>query len=244
MDLSLKDKVVLVTGGTGDIGRAVIKAFIEEGAKVAFTYNSADNKSKEIKEEFGDNVLAFKVPATDFNIIQETVKSILAEWGQIDVLVNNAAMAEVLPFPLIEEEDWDNLIDINLKGTFFATKAVVRHFITRKRGNIVNVGSIAGERVMEAPAHYAASKSAMSGFTFSLAKELGRYNVRVNSVVPGLIEGGVSVKVPQKQKDQYVNYCSLSRLGNVDEVANVIAFIASEKSSYINGQRIFVDGGI
>ncbi len=244
MDLNLKDKIIFITGGTGDIGKAIIKVFIDEGAKVAFTYNSSDNKARDIINEFGEKVKGFKVSVTDFNGLQETVRTVIDNWQGIDILINNAAKAEVLPFPLIEEEDWDDLMDTNLKGIFLTTKAVVRHFIVRKKGAIVNVGSIAGERVMEAPAHYAASKSAISGFTFSLAKELGRYNVRVNSVVPGLIDGGVSVKVPEKQQQQYINYCSLSRLGTPEEVANVIAFVASEKSAYMNGQRVFVDGGI
>jgi 3-oxoacyl-[acyl-carrier protein] reductase len=150
----------------------------------------------------------------------------------------------VLPFAMIEEDDWDRMMDVNVKGMFLVTKAFARGLIRRKRGSIVNVSSLAGVRMLEVPVHYATAKSAVVGFTLSLARELGRYKVRVNAVVPGMLTDGVSVNVPEKQQAEYKQYCALSRVGTPEEVGELIAFLASERAGYINGQAIHVDGGI
>jgi NAD(P)-dependent dehydrogenase (short-subunit alcohol dehydrogenase family) len=164
--------------------------------------------------------------------------------GRVDVLVNNAGVTQVMPFAMIEEKDWDQVMDVNVKGMFLATKAFARGMIRRKSGNIVNLGSLAGMRVLEVPVHYAAAKSAVVGFTLSLARELGRYNIRVNAVVPGMLTGGVSTNIPPKQQERYKEFCCLSRAGEPEEVAELVAFLASDRSSYINAQSLFVDGGI
>lgn len=245
MNLGLNGKVVLVTGGTGAIGREIIRAYIDEGATVVFTYNRAEKKAAEIMEHFGsDRCQGHKVPATDRAGIAALAKSVYDRHGRIDVLVNNAAVAEVLPLPLLDEEDWDECMDVNVKGPFIVTKEVARFMIKNTSGSIINIGSLAGERIMEVPVHYATSKAAMTGFTLALCKELSRYNIRVNCIVPGLIDGGVGLNTSERQKKQYLEYCMCGRLGRPGEVADVIAFVSSERASFINGQVITVDGGI
>ncbi len=174
----------------------------------------------------------------------QTAQQIEQEFGPVEVLVNNAGATQVLPFALIEPEDWDRIMDVNVKGTFLVTKAFVRGMIRRQRGTIVNMGSLAGMRMLEVPVHYATAKSALIGFTLSLARELARYHIRVNCVVPGMLTAGVSVNIPAKQQDDYLQHCAAGRAGTPEEVAELVAFLASERSHYINAQAIHIDGGI
>ncbi len=240
----LSGLVAVVTGGTGAIGTAICRVFCREGAKVAFTYNKAADKAEALEKELGDQVKGYQLSVLDEAGIQKFTKEVVEDMGTIDVLVNNAALAQVMALPLIDEEDWDKLMDINVKGPFLVTKAVARHMISKRKGAIVNIGSLAGERIMEVPPHYAATKSSMGGFTTSLAWELSRYNIRVNCVVPGLIEAGVGLNVPEKQRNQYKQFCTLGRLGEPMEVAEVVSFMASGRASFMNGQKVFVDGGL
>jgi len=192
----------------------------------------------------GFDVTSYFLDVTDAKAVTQLAVRVEQEVGPVDVLVNNAGVAQVLPFVMIEEEDWDRMMDVNLKSMFLATKAFVRGMIRRKSGAIINMGSLAGVRMLEVPVHYAAAKSAVTGFTLALARELGRYNIRVNAVVPGMLDAGVSINVPEKQRQQYESHCALSRVGTCEEVAQIVAFLASERSSYLNGQSIQVDGGI
>ncbi|PKK91870.1 MAG: 3-oxoacyl-ACP reductase [Candidatus Wallbacteria bacterium HGW-Wallbacteria-1] len=245
MDLKLKDSVVIVTGGTGDIGREIVSSFHSEGAEVYFTFNRAENKAAAMVEEFGsERVHARQVSVTDRKGMEDFAREVYKESGRIDILVNNAGIAQVLPFPLIEEEEWKEVMDVNVTGTFIATREIARFMIREKRGSIINVGSLAGERIMEVPVHYATSKAAITGFTLSLAKEFSRYNIRVNCVVPGLIDGGVGRNTPEKQKSDYLHFCTLGRLGKPVEVADLIVYLASERAGFVNGQIIHIDGGI
>ena len=243
----LNDKVALVTGGSGSVGQATVRVLAREGCRVAFTYNNNDEAAEQLQAELsagGAMARAFRLDVLDSKAIGELTQTIEKEIGPVDILVNNAGIAQIMPFAMIEEEDWDNIMDVNVKGMFLVTKAFARGMIRRKSGNIVNVGSLAGMRMLEVPVHYATAKSAVVGFTLSLARELGRYSVRVNAVVPGMLADGVSQNIPDKQRQEYNQFCALSRAGTSEEVAEAIAFLASPRSSYINGQAIFIDGGI
>jgi NAD(P)-dependent dehydrogenase (short-subunit alcohol dehydrogenase family) len=243
----LKNKVVFITGGSGALGQAVIRVLVREGCKVAYSYKSQAQNAEQLEKELtaaGADVKSYFLDVTDSKASTRLAAQIEKAFGVVDILINNAGVAQVMPFAMIEEEDWDMLMDVNVKGMFLVTKAFVRGMIRRKKGNIVNIGSLAGMRMLEVPVHYATAKSAVAGFTMALARELGRYNIRVNAAVPGMLEGGVSDNVPAKQREQYVSYCALSRAGKCEEVAELVAFLASDRSSYINAQSILIDGGI
>lgn len=243
----LQGKVVLVTGGTGAIGSAICRVMAREGAQVAFTYRRnhavADQLQKELAVQQRGG-LCCAVEATDAPAIEQFVEQVEAEYGQINALVNNLGAIQVMPFVLIESTDWDELLTTNLKGMFLYSKAVLRGMVRRKAGAIVNLGSIAGHRAVEVPVHYATAKGAVTGFTVSLAKELSRYRIRVNSVVPGLIEGGIGANISDRQSAEYCQFCLSQRAGRPEEVAEVTAFLASDRASYVNAQHWTVDGGL
>jgi 3-oxoacyl-[acyl-carrier protein] reductase len=238
----LKNKTALITGGAGAVGKKLCDVFLREGSKVAFTYHQGSRKP--FKEIEAKGAKAYPIEVTSRSSVQKTVNNILKHFDHIDILVNNIGWTQIMPFALIEEEDWDNVISVNLKGMFLVTKAVVPSMIRQKKGVIVNFGSLAGYRLLDVPVHYATAKAGVSGFTISLAKELSRYNIRVNSVAPGLLEEGVGVNISSKQLAEYNKYCTTGRPGKTNEVAEIVAFLASEKASYINAQNIFIDGGM
>lgn len=243
----LKDKVAFVTGGSGAVGRAIVATLARHGARVAYSYKTGVEKARQLDREAaaaGLNVRSYPLDVLDAKAACELAVTIEQQAGPVEILVNNAGATNVLPFAMIDEKDWDAVMDVNVKGMFLVTKAFARGMIRRRAGNIINIGSLAGMRMLEVPVHYAAAKSAVIGFTFALARELGRYNIRVNAVAPGMLTEGVSTNVPAKQQEQYKSYCALSRAGRPEEVAEVVAFLASDRSSYINAQVIPVDGGI
>jgi len=214
---------------------------------VAFSFHSQADAAQELERELaGHNQRgkAYPLDVLDKAGALKLAEQVAQDLGPADILVNNAGITQVMPFALIEEEDWDRMMDVNVKGMFLVTKAFVRGMIRRQRGAIVNLGSLAGMRVLEVPVHYATAKSAVVGFTLALARELARYNIRVNAVVPGLLTGGVSSHVPDKQREDYLQHCTVGRAGTPAEVAELVAFLASDRAAYINAQAIHIDGGV
>jgi len=243
----LNGKIAFVTGGSGALGQAIVKVLAREGCCVAYSYKDAKKTAQQLETDLtmaGAKARAYYLDVVDASASVKLANIIEDEMGPVDILVNNAGIAQVMPFAMIEEKDWDMMMNVNVKGMFLVTKAFVRAMIRRKRGTIVNIGSLAGMRMLEVPVHYATAKSAVVGFTMALAREMGRYNIRVNAVAPGILEQGVSNNVPSRLQEQYKNYCALSRTGKCEEAAELIAFLASDRSSYINAQSILVDGGI
>lgn len=236
------NKLAIVTGGSGAVGRAVVRCFAGRGLKVAFTFHANADSAGALAEETGAAV--FQADLTDGAQVEKVMAEITDRFGDADILVNNAGRTQVLPFALIEEADWDDMMNANIKSMFLVTREAVRGMVRKKSGVIINVGSLAGSRLLDVPVHYATSKSAVTGFTLSLAKELSRYHIRVNAVVPGLLSGGVGRLVPEKEREEYMKHCTAGRPGDPEEVARVVAFLGSDDSSYVNGQLIYVDGGI
>jgi len=243
----LQGKRALVTGGSRGLGRALGHAFAAEGARVAFTWNSNEDAAKsalEALQKTARDAKAYKVSALDIPGTEKMVKEIEDAWGGIDVLVNNAGISQNLPLALMEEEDWDRVMDLNVKGTFLTSKAVLRGMIRRKAGVVLNIGSLAGVRMIEAPIHYCASKAAVKGLTEALAKEVARYNIRVLCLAPGLLEDGVGRNLPDYKLAEYLKHCSLGRVGCFDEIARFAAFLVSDANAYMTGETVVIDGGV
>jgi NAD(P)-dependent dehydrogenase (short-subunit alcohol dehydrogenase family) len=218
-----------------------VRRFVAGGDAVAFTYLTNRDRALALADETGATALAADLTRRDE--VDGAVRTAIEKLGKIDVLVNNAGRTQVMPFALIEEADWDEIIASNLKSMFLVTHEVVRGMIHARRGAIVTIGSLAGHRMLDVPVHYATAKAGVSGFTLSLARELARYSIRVNAVVPGLLDDGIGALVPDEERAEYVRYCAAGRAGTPEEVAEVVAFLASDKARYVNGQCVFVDGG-
>ena len=243
----LKGKRALVTGGGRGLGRAIGLAFASEGARVAFTYTRDEESARATAEAIraaGGEGRSHKVSVLDVPATETMVKELEAAWGGIDVLVNNAGISQNLPVALLEEEDWDKVMDINVKGTFLTSKAALRGMIRRKSGVILNIGSLAGTRMLEAPIHYCASKAAVKGMTEALAKEVARYQIRVLCLAPGLLEDGVGRNLPDYRLADYLKHCALGRVGTFEEVARFAAFLVSDANSYMTGETVIMDGGL
>lgn len=240
----MNGKRCIVTGGSRGLGRAIAVALAKRGAKVAFTYSKNEEDAADAKAAIGAECLAFKGSVADATHAKETVAAVVAAWGGVDVLVNNAGITQVLPIALVEEKDWDLVMDVNAKGAFLFSRACLKHMIKAKSGRILSIGNFASERMVEAPVHYAASKAALRGFTEALAREVGRYGITVNLLAPGLLDVGLARMLPQHRVDEYLGQCALGRTGTAAEVAELAAFLVSDQASFVTGAKVAIDGGV
>mgnify|MGYP000613183507 FL=1 len=248
--MRLKDKVCIITGAASGIGKAATLLFLKEGAKVAacdVSEQALENlKIKAESEGLSEGLKTYKLDVTDREAIANVVKDIVDTFGRIDVLVNNAGITRDQLLVRMSEEDWDAVINVNLKGVFNMTQAVVPQMIKQNKGSIINTSSVVGIYGNIGQTNYAATKAGVIGMTKTWAKELARKGaqVRVNAVAPGFIKTPMTEKIPQKIVDRVVERIPLGRFGEPEEVARVYLFLASDESNYITGQVIGVDGGL
>ncbi len=243
----LSGKKALVTGGSGEIGKAICKILSAAGADVAFTFHSNQHEAEKLSATIaglGRSCIFRQVESTHTEEVENFYSEVEQQFGPVDMLINNIGATQIMPFALMEEEDWDEMMQVNLKSMFIFCKTVVPSMIRQRKGVILNVGSIAGHRLLEVPVHYATAKAGVTGFTLSLAKELCRYSIRVNEITPGLIEGGVGMNITENQLEEFNKFCTLGRPGKPEEIAETVCFLVSDKASYINAQSIVVDGGL
>jgi 3-oxoacyl-[acyl-carrier protein] reductase len=243
----LDGRIAIVTGGARGLGRAICLALAGDGADVAFNYLRDDAAAADTAAAIaglGRRAWPHRVSVLDRAGLRAMCAAVVAAAGTIDVLVNNAGHGQVVPLALMEEDDWDRMMDTHVKGAFLATQSVLRTMVKQRYGRILNVSSLAGVKMLEAPVHYSTAKAALKGFTESLAKEVGRYGITVNCVAPGILDEGVSDHLPPARREEYLRHCALRRVGRLDEAAAVIAFLASERNSYMNGATVVLDGGV
>jgi 3-oxoacyl-[acyl-carrier protein] reductase len=244
----LQDKVALITGGSRGIGASIVSRFAQAGAQVAFTYHSskekADALAAAVAAEHGVTVKAYQSDAASYSAAEELAKQVLADFGKIDVLVNNAGITRDNLILRMNEEQWDQVMDNNLKSVFNLTKQVVRPMMKSRAGSIINVSSIVGITGNAGQSNYAASKAGIIGFSKSIAKELGSRNVRCNVIAPGFIATDMTDELDEKTRDAYLSNIPLRRFGEGTEVADACVFLASDMSSYVSGQVLSVCGAL
>ncbi len=243
----VENQVVLVTGASRGIGRSIATIFAQAGANVAFTYLSSVEKGQALEKEletFGIKAKGYRSDASKFDQAEDLINQVVADFGQIDVLINNAGITRDGLLMRMSEEQWDEVIDVNLKSVFNLTKACIKPMMKAKSGSIINMTSIVGIKGNAGQANYAASKAGIIGFTKSVALELGSRNIRCNAIAPGFIETEMTEELDAATVEDWKKNIPMKRGGNSKEVANVCLFLGSELSSYVTGQVISVNGGL
>ncbi|MBR2588398.1 MAG: 3-oxoacyl-[Bacilli bacterium] len=239
--------VAVVTGGTRGIGRQVVISLAEQGYDIATNYRSENDDLESIKEEvrsIGRRIYTYKCDISDFENSKDFIENVIAEFGQIDVLINNAGITKDGLLMRMKKEDFESVIDVNLVGTFNITRNVIPYMIKAKHGRIVNISSVVGISGNAGQTNYSASKAGIIGFSKSLAKEVASRNICVNCVAPGFIQTKMTDVLKNEVKEEIMKQIPLKRFGTVQDVANVVKFLVSEESSYITGQVINIDGGM
>jgi 3-oxoacyl-[acyl-carrier protein] reductase len=239
----MTDKVALITGSSRGIGKACAEALAAEGYKIAVHYRSGEAEAKALCQKLGD-AMPFRADLSDNTACTELVKVVKQEMGRIDVLVNNAGQTADQLITFAKPEDFDRLISVNLKPVFLLTKLVSRHMIKQKEGRIINLSSVVGYTGNAGQSIYAATKGAITSFTKSIAKELAQFGILANTVAPGFIQTDMTEVLPPEVKEHILATVPLKRLGTAEEVANIVAFLSSDKASYVTGSTFHVNGGM
>jgi len=243
----LEGKTVIITGASRGIGKGIAEVFAKHGANIAFTYRSSDEKAKALEKELSANgckAKGYKSDASDFEAAQQLAADVLEEFGSIDVLVNNAGITKDGLLMRMSEEDFDRVMNINMKSVFNMTKAVLRPMLKQRKGSIINMSSVVGVKGNAGQANYSASKAAINGFTKSTALELGSRNIRCNSIAPGFIETEMTEALGEEKIQEWRNTIPLKRGGTTEDIANATLFLASDMSAYVTGQVLHVCGGM
>lgn len=243
----LNNKVVLITGASRGIGKAIAEHFVKNGANVAFTYLSSVEKGEALEKElsaYNTKVKGYRSDASKYAEAEELISNVVADFGTVDVLINNAGITRDTLLMRMSEEQWDEVMTVNLKSVFNLTKAVSKPMMKARSGSIINITSVVGIMGNAGQANYAASKAGMIGFTKSIAKELGSRNIRSNAVAPGFIETEMTAELNADQLNEWTKSIPLKKAGQGHDVANACMFLASDMSAYITGQVLVVDGGM
>ena len=243
----LENKIALVTGASRGIGREIAKRFAQQGATVAFTYLSSIEKGQALEAEltaFGGKAKGYRSDASDFKAAEELVTQVVADFGTLDILVNNAGITRDTLLMRMSEEQWDEVLRVNLKSVFNLTKAATKPMMRAKSGSIINITSVVGLMGNAGQANYSASKAGILGFTKSVAKELGSRNIRSNALAPGFIETEMTSELNEKALEDWLKNIPLKRAGKGEDVADACVFLASDMSKYMTGQVLQVDGGM
>lgn len=243
----LENKVALVTGASKGIGNKIAHVFAQHGAQVAFTYLSSVEKGQALEAElskYGVKAKGYRSDASDFKAAEELINAVTADFGKLDVVVNNAGITKDGLLMRMSEEQWDEVIRVNLKSVFNVTKAAIKVMMKQKYGSLIHMSSVVGVKGNAGQANYAASKAGIIGFSKSVALELGSRNVRSNVVAPGFIETEMTEVLDPKVKEEWANNIPLKRAGQTQDVADACVFLASDMSAYITGQTLCVDGGM
>jgi len=243
----LEGKTALITGASRGIGKGIATNFAAHGAQVAFTYMSSADKAKALEAELGNQGVKVKGYQSDAGVYQEAedlINEVVSEFGTIDILVNNAGITRDGLLMRMSEDDWNVVINTNMKSVFNTTKAIQRTLLKQRSGSIINLTSVVGVKGNAGQSNYAASKAGIIGFTKSIALELGSRNIRCNAIAPGFIETEMTGELDEKMVEEWAAAIPLKRSGSVEDVANLALFLGSDLSTYVTGQVLHVDGGM
>lgn len=246
LSLLLDGKLAFVSGGSRGIGAAICEVLAREGADVAFNYISSDSLAAEVKakvESLGRRCMTFKVSATDRLGMKQVAREVMQAWGPIDILINNAAVNKADNFATTTEKSWDTIIDTNVNSLFAVTKPFYKQMIRKRMGMILNITSVGAIRALPTSVHYATAKAAMIGFTKCLAREAANFGISVNAIAAGIFDTDLGNTLPQRLLQMHDFWVSKGRMGRPSELAEVAAFMVSDRNSFMNGEVVIVDGG-
>lgn len=245
--MNLNGKNAIITGGSRGIGKEIALTLAKNGADIIINYSNSLNRATEVVnmiKDMGRNAYAIKADISKMDEAKNLIKEAYEKFDKIDILVNNAGITRDNLIMRMKEEEWDDVIEVNLKGTFNVSKSIIRKMMKQKSGSIINISSVVGMTGNPGQCNYAASKAGIIGFSKSLAKEIGKKNIRVNSVAPGFIQTDMTDILKEDVKEEYLKSIALNKFGSALDIANTVLFLSSDLSQYITGQTLVVDGGL